>query len=91
MTTNVEPETFHSVASSADGDTNCFRHYLFGCKPVGLQPIGVLPELHYVMFVCRLQSVCPFHRYQVEAQLEGLRPARRNCVGRSDDASLWCQ
>ena len=25
---------------------------LFGCKPVGLQPVGVLPELHYVMFVC---------------------------------------
>ena len=31
---------------------------IFGCKPVGLQPIGVLPELHYVMFVRRLQ-ICP--------------------------------
>jgi len=27
---------------------------LFGCQPVGLQPIGISPELHYVMYVRRL-------------------------------------
>ena len=43
---------------------------LFGCKPVGLQPIA---ELHYVIHVRRLNFVCPFHRYQLEAKPAGLR------------------
>jgi len=29
--------------------TVCMVHTIFGCKPVGLQPIGILPELHYVI------------------------------------------
>ncbi len=31
---------------------------LFGCKPVGLQPVGILPELHYVIHVCPSGFVC---------------------------------
>ena len=46
-------------------------HCVFGCKPVGLQPIGILPELHYVIHVCPPGFVCRLHRYE-----QGAKPAQ---------------
>jgi len=46
-------------------------HCVFGCKPVVLQPIGILPELHYVIHVRPPGFVCRLHRYE-----QGAKPAQ---------------
>ncbi len=59
--------------------------------PIGLQPVGVLPELHYVIHVCRRIFVRRLHRYKLEAKPAQLRRAKssaqRSCLGFSETHS----